>query len=747
MSLSLKNVYAWLICSFICFTLTSACSGLGPRVGDNATATVSLPGPEVYVTRVPDVRTNLQRFFQAWKEFDYPSMYRLIASPSQAQISEESFVQQYEQFAGEAALQEIAFEILEVQQKAQESEARIRVQYQSAIIGNFEREIAARIVLEDGAWRLIWDPTLIMPELVNGNYVRMDREIPTRRSIFDRFGNPLAAQTNSVAIGLWPDYVDLEDDGGLLGLLAKLTGIKAITLQGMIETAEPGAYLPIAEVPADRDVERLEILKTFGAVVTSEYTSRLYYGNGIAPHVVGYVSAIQKEELTEYLRKGYRSDEKVGRKGIELWGEEILGGTRGGTLYVFNAEGKYVAQIGAAPSRPGQDIYTTLDSALQVGAQKAMSVFNGAIVVMEVQTGRVLAMVSAPGFNPNAYQTENYNWSSWLDIILNDTNTPQFNRAAQGQYPLGSVFKLVTMAAALQSGRYIAETQYDCGYVWEELPGFPRYDWTYEHFQEDGVTRPSGVLNLKEGLIRSCNPFFWHIGLDLYNQGLHRAISDMARGFGLGSKTGIEVIDEEAGRVPDPQSQVEAINLAIGQGDLLVTPLQVARFVAAIANGGTLYRPQLIERIQGENGVVSYTFSPEVQGNLPVSPENLKIIQEAMLGVIRSQIPEGTAYRAFTGLDIPVAGKTGTATSSEFGEPHAWFVGYTFANREDKPDIAIVVIAENAGEGSEIAAPIFRRIVELYFFGAPRKLYRWEAAFDVTKSPTPILTETPTPQP
>jgi len=613
------------------------------------------------------------------------------------------------------------------------------------VIGSFEREVAVKMVLEHGAWRVNWDATLMMPELANGNYVRMDREIPKRKSIFDRFGNPLAAQTDSLAIGVWPDYIDLEDDGGLLGLLAKLTGIKAITLSGWIEEAEPGAYLPIAEIPADSDPERIEILKTYGAVVTSEYTSRLYYGNGIAPHVVGYVSAIQQEELQDYLRKGYRSDEKVGRKGIELWGEEILGGTRGGTLYVFNPEGKYVAQIGSAASRPGEDIYTTLDSALQAGAQRAMSVFNGAIVVMEVDTGRVLAMVSAPGFNPNAYQTENYNWSSWLDILLKDENTPQFNRAAQGQ--LGSVFKLVTIAAALESGRYVAETQYECGYVWEELPGFPRYDWTYEHYQEDGITRPSGLLNLKEGLIRSCNPFFWHIGLDLYNQGLGTAISNMARGFGLGSKTGIEVIEEEAGRIPDPQSQVEAINLAIGQGDMLVTPLQVVRFVAAIANGGTLYRPQLIERIQGENGAVSFQFSPEVQGKLPVSPENLKIIQEAMLGVVRSQIPEGTAYRVFTGLDIPVAGKTGTATFSDFDKPHAWFVGYTFAHREDKPDIAIVVIAEKAGEGSEIAAPIFRRIVELYFYGAPRKLYRWEAAFDVTKSPTPIITETPTPQP
>lgn len=706
----------------------------------------ALPTPQVFVTQAPKPEQAVQAFLEAWKAEDYSVMYGTLSAGSQQAVSEEEFRKRYREFANETALRELTYQVGTAIASPPQAQVEVNLSFSSAILGTLSRAYQFPLILEGGQWRIVWDEGLIFPELKGGNYLRLDSPTPRRAAILDRFGNPLAAQATAYAIGVWADYVDVKDDSGLISLLANLSNYRYDTIVTMIRDAEPGAYLPIAEVPAEQDPRRIELLSKWGAAVVAEYSRRLYYGGGIAPHVVGYVSTIQQEEADEYRRRGYRADERVGRKGIELWGEEILLGQRGGTLYLFSPDGRPIQEIASAPSTPGQDIYLSIDAAFQKEVQKALSVFNGAIVVMEVDSGRVIAMASAPSFDPNAFEIENYNWRTLLNQILEDPALPQFNRATQGQYPLGSVFKIITMAAALESGRYSAETTYDCQYTFEELPGFIRYDWTYERFQEDGVTPPSGLLTLPQGLIRSCNPFFWHIGLDLYNAGLTTAISDMARGFGLGSKTGIEGVDEEAGNIPDPVSQVDAINLAIGQGDMLVTPLQVARFIAALANGGTLYRPQIIEKIAPPNGEPTFLFQPEAQGRLPIKEETLRLIQQAMRGVVASQRPVGTAYRPLNDLDIPVAGKTGTATAAA-GKPHAWFAGYTFAQRPDKPDIAVVVIVENSGEGSEFAAPIFRRVVELYFYGKPLKLYRWEATFDVTRSPTAVITDTPTPPP
>ncbi len=718
-----------------------ACTQTTPEPTPEPTATQAevLDSPIARTTSVPDARLAAQAYLDAWVAEDYPGMYATLTSLSQAAITAEDFEKYYRSITNEAALSSVQYAILSsLVMNPTSAQVGYRILLDSILVGELERETVMQLTLERGEWRVQWDDTLVMPELANDNYLEMERYIPARANIYDRYGHALVAQSDATAIGLRPALIDEEQVDALYTVLTGLTGLSGDEIQARYADFPPGAdwYLALGEAPASEVETRFGDLSGYSGLVLNYSRWRYYFDGGVGAHLLGYVSPIQAGQEDEYLRQGYRIDERVGQAGLEAWGEQYLSGTRGGALYLFNNQNQIVTKLAEKQAGPAEAIYTTLDRDFQIQVQRAIEGFRGAVVVLERDTGRVLAMVSSPSYDPNAFEPNNYNYSTQLEEIYENPYNPLVNRATQGRYPLGSVFKVITMAAGLESGRFTPESTYQCDYFFTELPGLRLNDWTYDHYLEDGETIPSGLLTLPEGLIRSCNPYFWHIGLDLYINDMTKAVSDMARGFGLGEPTGIEGVFEEGGNIPEPASEVDATNLAIGQGDTQVTPLQVAAFTAALGNGGTLYRPQVIEKIQPPEGEPRFEFKPEVNGTLPVSPENLKVIQDAMRGVVASKNPFGTAWHRFTGLDIPVAGKTGTAQSGS-GRPHAWFSGYTFAGREDRPDIAIAVVVDNIGEGSDYAAPIFRRVVELYFYDRPAKLYPWESSFYVVATPEP----------
>jgi penicillin-binding protein 2 len=737
----------WLGVIGLAIVLAAGCAQLPAGLSQPGMA-VS-PTQSVAIRETPDASAVVRAYLDAWKSGDYPAMYALLTSVSQAALSQDEFVRHYQSVATEATLTNIEYEIKSVLVNPDTAQANYSVTLTSLLVGEIQRDTTMNLALEKGAWRVQWDDTLILPELKAGNYLLMDRNgyVPSRANIYDKNGKALVAQSDATAIGLYPDEVDPSQLEMLFAQLADLTGQRVDTMMAMYKNVPIGAgwYLPIGEVSSDRIASKFDLLSSFNGLTMRSYKSRYYFDGGIAPHVLGYVGVIQPDEVEAYQKLGYQQDERVGRAGLEKWGEQYLAGKRGGALYVFNAQGQPVTLLSEVQAQPSQAIYTTLERDFQVAAQQALSNFRGAAVVLERDTGRVLAMVSSPGYDPNAFEPINFNSNTLLSEIVDDPSLPLFNRATQGQYPLGSVFKIITMAAGLESGRYTPETTYQCGYIFDELPDIDLHDWTYDYYLRDGHTIPSGLLTLSQGLMRSCNPWFWHIGLDLYRVGQVTAVSEMARGFGLGKPTGIVGLDEAAGNLPDPESVVDAVNMAIGQGPVLVTPLQVARFIAAVGNGGTLYRPQVIEKIDSPNGQPILQFKQEADGKLPVSQATIQALQTALVGVIRNEKPRGTAWHRFTGLDINVAGKTGTAQSGT-DHPHAWFAGYTFEERPDRPDIAIAVVAEYAGEGSDYGAPIFRRLVELYFFGQPQKLYWWETAFNVPFTPTPTVTNVPAPE-
>ncbi|HLB46044.1 MAG TPA: penicillin-binding transpeptidase domain-containing protein [Anaerolineales bacterium] len=708
--------------------------------------------PPLAVTTIVPVspETVAGQFLAEWEADDYAGMYALLTPLTQDAITPEDFAARYQSVADTLTLTALKTQILSVLTQGHKSQVTLRVTFTTALYADLIREPTLEMHLEGNRWGVAWTDAAILPELAGGNTLFTDYKMPGRANIYDRNARALVAQTEAVAVGVIPGQIT--DEAALLDALAPLLDLRPEEIQAKYASAGSDWYVPLGEVSAADVQANYATLSSLGGLVLNTVRIRFHPDGSLAPQVLGYLAPLSPENLAAFKAKGYPADARVGAAGLEQSQEPFLAGKPGGTLYVISPAGQMVATLVEARAAPAQAVYTTFDRDLQKAAQRALGDFTGAIVVMNPQTGEILALVSTPGYDNNLFDPANPN-AILLPSILNDSRRPLLNRATQGQYPLGSVFKIVTMATALEAGGYTPDSRLNCTYAWIGLgPDYVKYDW-----KEEG----HGVLTLMDGLIESCDTWFYDIGLNLDRLD-PTLLPRFARTFGLGAPTGLGVIPEEAGLVPDPDWKLRAtgvnwwpgdsVNLAIGQGDLLVTPLQVTRMLAAIANGGTLYRPQLVHHIAPPGEAPTIELKPEAIGQLPISSDNLAAIQEALVGVTSSR--NGTARHRFLGLGIPVAGKTGTAEAPGAASlPHSWFVGYTLAKRQDKPDIAIVVLVENAGEGSAVAAPIFRRIVEEYFFGQPYTLYPWETEIGVpataTETPAPAETqaEWPTPTP
>ncbi len=746
----------------VVLALLSSCNAGG--VDSPGTPVHTLPPPIVTIwpagasdTTVPNTTTpdaTLTAYLDAFKAGDYNTMYGLLSKVSQDAIKLEDFAKRNRDALNEMSAGSFDYQVLSSLKKNDySSEVSFHIIYHTALVGDIPRDIVAPLSLENNVWKLKWDDSLILPELAGGNVLRMDYQIPSRGNIYDSKGDALAAQTDAYAFYIIPGNVTEDSMGPLVSEASRLCGISMDTLVEQINTYPAQFPIPLCEA-SDQESQRIRGMGLSGLQWDS-YNSRYYFQQGVGSNVVGYTLAISPEDLEAYRRRGYRGDERVGAAGIEKWAENYLSGKHGGTLYVINpTTGTPVTKVGESQPQAANSIYLTLDRNLQYYTELALRPFTGAAVVIERDTGRILAMASSPHLDSNIFEPTNPNQVSELQNLAQGA---LLNRGAQGQYPLGSVFKIITMSAGMESGLYQPDTQFPCEYHWTKLTDKVRDDWTWQHClnrQAAGKdcntidSLPSGLLTLQEGLMRSCNPFFWDIGYTLYQNNRPNDIANMARAFGLGQATGIQQIEEASGNIPTPANAVDVVNEAIGQGDVQVTPLQVARFIAAVGNGGTLYRPQLVDKITPVDGAPITVFKPEAVGTLPIQPFRLQAIQEAMTWVVDD--PRGTAYYRLRGLNIPVAGKTGTAESGG-SNSHAWFAGYTMDSQSSGlPDIAIAVILEYQGEGSDWAAPIFKRIVETYYSGRPQtQLWFEDGMFGPTNTPTPlggVPTKTPKPK-
>ena len=715
---------------FILIGFINACTGTNPQVSTDAVKT-----PVVDVSAAAGAQDAASDFLEAWAAEDYPAMYALLSSLSRDAIRLENFQNAYEAIANTLTLDFIDFQLLSAMAKERQAEVAYRVDYNTRVFGALSREMVMGLTFEEQDWKIQWTQSLIMPEMQDGNSLEFVHQVPSRGRIYDRGGAPLAAYEDALAIGLVPGEIYPEQADIIYGLLSEISKYDPDTLSEMVYATPDDWYLPIVSLSREDAAPHMEAMQGLSGLRIDEFRARYYVDSGIAPHALGYMLYIPEEELDNYLRLGYRQDERIGATGLEASFESALSGKHGGSLYLTGPDGKILSLIAASQPEPGQSIYTTIDKQLQMRLQESLDDLRAAVVVMEVDSGRVLAMVSNPGFDPNAFDRAELE-EGLLQSYFTDEDQPLFNRATQGQYPLGSIFKMISMSTALETSIFRPSSSFFCGSSLWVCDSITLYDWTYSH----GVGA-SGELTLVEGLMRSCNPWFYRIGQRLFESGYEDALSQMAFDFGLGQETGIEIA-EAGGNIPETAGTcVNSAQMAIGQGEILVTPLQVARFVGALANGGKLYQPTLVNSIQKASGEEVYSYQAEAVRELPISDETLDAVLAGLRMVVEEQ--RGTGYYAMQGLDIPVSGKTGTAQTPT-GDSHAWFAGFTRQNDPERPDIAVVVLIENGGEGSAVAAPVFRRAVSLYFsdYTDPSGAMPWEEAPYQPLAPTPTSTST-----
>ncbi len=643
-------------------------------------------------------------FLSAWTQARYTDMYRLLSPDDQAAYDAEAFVSAYADFASAAKLTALKPQVISLLVDKDQARARFRVVYSSQTVGDFERENVLALALAANEWRVRWSPAAILPEMQPGDSAHVLYQESVRGNIYDGTGHALAAQDTYTTVGVVPSRI--QDERALLAALSRVLGLPPAAIQEKYKSAPRGDwFMPIADLSPEQAQAAYDDLHADPGIDMQPTYRRAYPDGALFAHILGYLGQISEDELRTWHVKGYRSGDFIGKSGLEAWAEPYLAGQRGAQLVILTREGQVRAVVAQRPAVHSRDVVVTLNADLQRAATEALGDRLGAIVALDPRDGAVLALVSYPAFDPNDFAA-GVSATVW-SALTGDARKPLLNRATQAVYPAGSIFKVVTMAAALEDAGFSSGSTFTC------TGAFLAYNRTWKCY---GV---HGTLDLVRGLTQSCDVVFYTLGKALYEADAN-ALSDMARAFGLGKATGIDLPGESPGLVPDgawkQQARGEAwypgdsINLAIGQGDLLVTPIQIATLYAAIANGGTLYRPHVVAKIpawsEGEQDIV---VQPEVMGTLPVSAEHLAAIRRGLEGV--TQPPYGTSWRVFQGMPISVAGKSGTAENI-VEIPHSWWVGYAPA---ENPEIVVAAIVENVGEGSKFAAPIVRQVLEAWW--------------------------------
>ena len=673
-------------------------------------APTATPLPTPTPTPLPSADGVVQAYLDAWQERDYERMYSLLSPDSQQRISQEAFQTAYVQPLNEATVAQVETQLQSLLHNGDQAAVNFQSRWLTNLFDTITADNQMHLKFLEGRWGVEWQPTLVLPQLGQGVNLAFLSEQPARGNIYDSAFHALATQGQMVTVGLVPQY--LTDQDIVVEYLSTLTSVSEAAILEKINTANPSWFVPIADITFETSLEHDNLLNNMSGIERRAREVRVYNDGETAAHIIGYMGAIPAERKETYLAEGYQGDELVGLAGVEGWAEPTLAGRRGGRLVTLSPSREVLSELATVESKSGSSVYLTIDTAFQATVERLLGDRLGAIVVMDANNGVLHALASFPRFKPAVFST-GFNVDAWTSLYTNEQR-PLVNRATQGAYPPASIFKIVSMTAALEALGLQPEHSFICTGKWSGLgQEFEKKCWL-----ETG----HGRISLLDGLTQSCDVVFYEVGLALHRND-PQSLPDWARTFGLGTSSGIQGVSEARGVVVDndwkqanlnePLFDGDSVNSAIGQGFMLATPLQIARLMSAVANGGQLLQPRLIDRIIDVEGAEDvFEMLPPV--TLPIAEETLALLQSSLAAVVSGA--RGTARRAFEGISYTVAGKTGTAESGQ-EEPHAWFAGYAPV---DNPRVVISVILEHAGEGSQVAAPLFRQVLEAFF--------EWEAA-------------------
>lgn len=663
-------------------------------------------------TPAPSSSSVAEEFLGLWQEGRYSEMYDLLASSAQAEISREDFVARYEAIAEEATISGVSY-LFETSPDPDAAELPFSVTVSTAFFGDIAQVNTMNLVKEgEGSqerWRILWSPSLIFRELTGASLVHFFTDVPQRGAIYDRHGTPLALDDQVHVVGAVPGLI--KDKEALISTLAERLEMAEEKIREEVEADVPSYYfIPLKTLPYGTPDEAIEPFYQIEGVVVRPQLQRTYPQGSLAGHTLGYLMEVSEEQLEELAGQGYRAGDMVGAAGLEAYFQDELAGQRGGTLAIITPEGTISHVLAKKEARPGRDIHLTIDINVQREAEAALGDREGSIIVMDPIDNSILAIASHPTLDPNDF-------IDGLSVevfqrLSSDPRQPFFHRAVLATYPPGSTFKVVTMAAGLEKGGYTASSTLPCSPVWYGLgPENPMPNW-------QSVDR--GPLTLGQGLMASCNTVFYEVGLTLDHTD-PEILPSFAAAFGFGKPAGVVGLEEAQGVAAGPawkQEQVgepwysgDSVNMSIGQGFLLDTPLQLANLYSAIAGGGILRTPLLVQRTASADGVVSQEFTAAEINALPASQATLEAIRDGLTLVIAD--PGGTAYSTFLGSSVAAAGKSGTAEDIIF-QDHVFFVAY--APRDD-PTIVVLVALDEGQSGSLEAGPMVRRVLEAYLTG------------------------------